>query len=264
MAAAPRLVVLDNDATTGSFYELFAWYEWLIESRLAPYLSMKELVAAFMHILEIRGNFRPGLPRFLRRLTDLKERGLLDYVVMYTNQSESAPIQQDKKGAVISVPRLLEGMYNLLGGDNCLIDLRLIRPHKFDESNKYLRKSFDRIFEALELPKPWSARNTLFFDDMPKGDIEAIDVRHIRSAHVSVRPYTKSYDGRTVYDLLVETIRNARRNKVPQALEERAYGLVHKHVISMANVSLNEIKHYPPITWTTYGQHLELFGDEDD
>jgi hypothetical protein len=263
MSAAPRLVVLDNDQTTGTFYELFAWYEWLIESRLAPFVSVAELAPIFMYLLEEADAFRPGLPRFLRRCATLKDDGLLDYVVIYTNQSEGNPSLSDRKGMLINVPRLLEKIYNRLASDDCLVDLLLTRPA--EPMKTIPGKTFDRIFAALELPRPWSAANTLFFDDLPKSMIVANEVKHVRSAHVMVQPYTRSYDGSLVYKMFIETIRVARRHKAPADLEQRAYGLVHNHVLTMSNEAL-DLPPPPAVlrTWATYGRHLELFGNEDD
>lgn len=262
--ASPRIVVLDNDATTGTYFELFAWYDWLLESRLAPYLSVKELGSVFARILETGRSFRPWLANFLRRLAALKEEDRLDYVVIYTNQSERDDIPRDSHGIPLSVPRILEAAYNRLAGDNCLVDLLLVRPHEFDRSNKPLGKNFLRIFEGLELKGPFSARNMLFFDDLEKGWIDSTGVQHSRSAHVVVEPYTKNFSSRLVYNLMVETIRVARRRGSPLGLEERAYGLVHTHILHMAEMSLSEPKYVPPKSWTTYAPYLELFADEDN
>jgi hypothetical protein len=262
--ASPRIVVLDNDATTGSYYELFAWYEWLLESRLGPYLSVKELGVAFARILDVGRSFRPWTANFLRRLSALKEEDRLDYVVIYTNQSERDDIPKDMHGIPLSVPRLLETAYNRLAGDNCLIDLLLVRPHEFDRSSKAIGKNFKRIFEGLELHGPHSARNLLFFDDLEKGWIDSTGVQHARSAHVVVEPYTKNFNSKLVYNLMVETIRQARRRGSPQTLEERAYGLVHTHILTLAEMSLQEPKYVPPKSWTTYLPYLELFDEEDN
>ena len=261
--AAPRIVVLDNDATTGSYFELFAWYDWLLESRLASHLSVKELGSVFARILETGRSFRPWTGNFLRRLAALKHDDRLDYVVIYTNQSERADTPRDVHGIPLSVPRLLETAYNRLAGDNCLIDLLLVRPHEFDRSNKAIGKNFKRVFEGLELGGPYSARNLLFFDDLEKGWIDGTSVQHSRSAHVVVEPYTKDFSSRLFYDLMVETIRQARRRGLSMATEERAYGLIHTSILHMAQMSRDEPKYVPPKSWTTYVPHLELF-DEDD
>lgn len=262
--ASPRIVVLDNDATTGSYFELFAWYDWLLESRLAPYLSVKELGSIFARILESGRSFRPSTGNFLRRLASLKEEDRLDYVVIYTNQSERSDIPRDSHGIPLSVPRILEAAYNRMAGDNCLVDLLLVRPHEFDRSNKAIGKNFRRIFDGLELQGPYSARNILFFDDLQKGWIDGTGVQHTRSAHVVVEPYTKDFSSRLVYNLMVETIRQARRRGSPIALEERAYGLVHTHILNMAQVSAEETKYVPPKSWTAYAPYLELFDDDDN
>jgi hypothetical protein len=195
----PRIVILDNDQTTGDYDVFFKWLYWLETANCRNFLNIAPVLASFISLFEQRGIFRPGLKNFLIHLCHLKQQGLIDYVVVYTNQSESDenPII-DCSGLKITIPRLLEIMYNSLCGES-IIDLRLTRPETGD-----LTKSFSRVFESLNIPKHlWNASKTLFFDDLIEHCPKTNDIMNAHLAHVKVPDYRILFDN----DLLLRMCR---------------------------------------------------------
>ena len=195
----PKIVILDNDQTTGDYDVFFKWLYWLETANCRHFLNIAPALAIFIDLFERRGIFRPGLKKFLERLSTLKQEGHIDYVVIYTNQSEpdSNPIK-DCTGLNISIPQLLEIMYNSLCGQS-IIDLRLVRP-----SCGTLTKSFSRVFDALKIPQHlWSASKTLFFDDLIEHCPQTDDIANTKNAHVRIPDYRVPFD----HDLLLRMCR---------------------------------------------------------
>ena len=195
----PKIVILDNDQTTGDYDVFFKWLYWLETANCRNFLNIAPVLATFIDLFERRGIFRPGLKNFLERLASLKQEGHVDYVVVYTNQSEpdSNPIK-DCSGLNVTIPQLLEIMYNSLCGQS-IIDLRLTRP-----SCGTLTKSFSRVFDALKIPSQlWSASKTLFFDDLIEHCPQTDDIADAMKAHVRVPDYRVPFD----HDLLLRMCR---------------------------------------------------------
>jgi hypothetical protein len=195
----PRIVILDNDQTTGDYDVFFKWLYWLETANCRNFLNIAPVLASFISLFEQRGIFRPGLKNFLIHLCHLKQQGYIDYVVIYTNQSEpyENPII-DSSGLKITIPQLLEIIYNSLCGQT-IIDLRLTRPETGE-----LTKSFSRVFEALNIPRNlWNASKTLFFDDLIEHCPKTNDIANAHLAHVRVPDYRVLFDN----DLLLRMCR---------------------------------------------------------
>lgn len=257
---APRLVVLDNDQTTGDFTALFYWIEWVERTGLVPYISLKALVPAFIEICESGGVFRPGLRAFLRRLAALRRSGRIDDVVMYTNQTDTPPYHYDKLGAVCSVPRLLESMYNVMGGDECLVDLRLVRPRV--PMSKIPKKSFRRVFEALQLPRDqWIVGDSLFYDDLPRGEIiygNGVQGGGGRGGHVVLGAYFNGRGSGVFLELCLATLRVARRFKVPAPIEEKAVLILHDSCLTYMKEIAGTVS-AAAASWTEISATLKIF-----
>lgn len=262
---APRLVVLDNDQTTGDFTPLFYWIEWVERTGLVPYISLKALVPAFIEICESGGVFRPGFRGFLRRLSALRRSGKIDDVIMYTNQTDTPPYHYDKLGAICSVPRLLESMYNVMGENECLVGLRLVRPRV--PMSKIPKKSFRRVFEALQLPRDqWFVGNSLFYDDLPRGEIiYGSGVRggdnkekHIGGGHITLTPYFNGRGSGVFLELCLATIRVARRFKMPVAIEEKAILILHDSCLAYMKEIAGTVS-AAVASWTEIAATLKIF-----
>jgi hypothetical protein len=82
----PKILILDNDETTGSYYILFSVYDFLRESTLGRNLNAKKTLQVLIDYFEKYNVFRPGLRQFLQGVSDLKQQGKIDKVCIYTNQ----------------------------------------------------------------------------------------------------------------------------------------------------------------------------------
>jgi hypothetical protein len=209
----PRIVILDNDQTTGDYIVLFYWLDWLKKSDLQKYVTLKSLIQPFSRICEDAHIFRPGLRPMIRRILEMRDEGEVDYVVVYTNQSEPEPLMLGKDGDAITIPRLLEAFYNHLADGETLIDLTLVRPHEYDYIPTFVPKQFSRVFSELGLPRRyWNARYTKFFDDAPEKFIQDNDVLGAGRAHIRVEAYYACIDTSILLELCLETLKIADQN----------------------------------------------------
>lgn len=179
-----RIVILDNDQTTGDYDVFFKWLYWLESAHVRNFVNLRILLPIFVKIFERSLIYRPGLKFFLQRLAQLKQEGKIDHVIIYTNQTEpSEGILRDINGLPIVIPQLLEMMYNMLA--NCqLIDFRLCRP----SNGSVPTKTFSRVFNQLQIPKDqWTSTKVLFFDDL-------IVDQHGLEGHVHVSDYRVLFD----------------------------------------------------------------------
>ncbi len=185
----PRIVILDNDQTTGDYDVFFKWLNWLEVSNIRNFINIAPILVKFICLFEREQIFRPGLKKFLRRLATLKQEGKIDYVVIYTNQTSEQNTVTDVSGLPITIPKLLEIIYNALSNSN-LIDLTLTRPHTGE-----LTKSFSRVFSALGIPlSKWKASKTLFFDDLLEHCPKTNDVTDAEKGHVRVKDYRTPFN----------------------------------------------------------------------
>jgi hypothetical protein len=120
-SVGPRIVVIDNDETTGSYGPLFHLLDLLSQHEPGLHeagIRLRDLVPA-LGLFCLEGQlFRPGLRDLLLALRALRQKGRVDAVVMYTYQSE-APLRSrealyDAVGQFISVPVLIDYMFGWL------------------------------------------------------------------------------------------------------------------------------------------------------
>ncbi len=149
----------------------------------------------------------------IRRILEMKEEGQLDYVVVYTNQSEPEPLMIGKDNIPITIPRLLEALYNNLADGETLVDLTLVRPHEYDFISTFVPKQFSRVFSELGIPRRyWNARYIKFFDDAPEKFIQDNDVIGAGRAHIRVETYFACIDASVLLELCLETLKVADQN----------------------------------------------------
>jgi hypothetical protein len=232
MPRIPRIVILDNDQTTGDYIPLFYWLDWLKKSELAPFITLKSLVDPFLNICEYANITRPGLRQFIRRIYELKEERDIDYVVVYTNQSEPDPLMIGKDGAPITVPRLLELFYNNMADGESLIDLLLVRPHEYNYVATFVPKQFSRVFSELGIGhRYWNARYTKFFDDAPEKFILDDNVVGAGRAHVRVDAYHACAEPGILLELCLATLKIADGNGAKKAILTKAIQHIHDLLI---------------------------------
>jgi hypothetical protein len=158
----------------------------------------------------------------------MKEDYELDYIVIYTNQSEPDPLMVGKDGRPITIPRLLELFYNRLADGETLIDLTLVRPHEYDFASTFVPKQFSRVFSELGIPRRyWNARYTKFFDDAPEKFIQDNDVVGSGRAHIRVDAYYAGISVNTLLELCLATLKIADSNGAKKAVLLTAVTNIH-------------------------------------
>ena len=167
----PRILILDNDETTGSYNLLFHLYDFLASSDIGKRLQPAPTLNIITHCFKNLGIFRPGLTKFLKTASSLKKKNRLDKIIMYTNQldcrhARHMPIWHPI-GGEWSVPMMIQIMLVHLADDPALIDEILTRPlrpmHKIGD---YPVKDFVRAFRSVYPIGTIDLSKTLFFDDL--------------------------------------------------------------------------------------------------
>jgi hypothetical protein len=162
-ASAPRILILDNDETTGSYHLLF-----FIESFLnfaeqlghsVDYNKTIQLIAAFCLESNI---LRPGMQRFIREAIRLKRARRIDKIVIYTNQLSVA-----EEGFTWSTPEIIADILSLIADDPHFIDLLITRDSSAfaPQHHGYVIKDLVRPFTELYPTKTPNFSKTLFIDD---------------------------------------------------------------------------------------------------
>lgn len=176
---ALRAIVLDNDETTGSYGLLFAIIAVLQTKTDITNTILKLYLKRLSIWMLTHGLFRPGIRNLLYTARTLRNRGLVDVIIMYTNQTENSY----SDFLIDSVPKCIAYMFNylsrqsvfnaILAKDGCAPDARL-----------YSTKSFERIL-ALFPNKPKDIREIIFIDDLASP-------RHIQAT--TIEPQNMSPD----------------------------------------------------------------------
>ena len=179
-AAGPRIVILDNDETTGSYGALFHLVDFLKANEdglHAAGIRLRDLVFWCVRFCLDAKLFRPGLRDFLLALRALRQKGRLDSVVMYTYQSEPALRSQealyDAVGQFISVPVLIDYMFGWLASSGQKVeeffDRRIVREthmRALQRSNAALgAKKLSVVFDQLQRRPSAEIRGVVFMDD---------------------------------------------------------------------------------------------------
>jgi hypothetical protein len=211
-ALVPRIVILDNDETTGSYGPLFDLLDLLKQNEKemkTAGLRIRDLVPKLVSFCYKGGLFRPGLRDLLIGLWGLREKHLLDAIVMYTYQSEaglrSSEALYDAAGQQITVPVLLDYMFGYIAS-GCkktgplvrFFDLRIVRETHMRflgrrETNLGAKK-ISLVFDLLQRQHSADLRGLVFIDDclanvrMP-ARIDGDDVRCAPWTGLSVAPF---------------------------------------------------------------------------
>ena len=176
----PRIVIIDNDETTGSYGPLFNLLDLLKANEAGLHSAgfrLRDLVPS-LGLFCLEGQlFRPGLRDLLVALRALREKGRLDAVVMYTYQSE-APLRSgealyDTVGQFISVPVLIDYMFGWLVSSGKKVepffDRRIVREthmRALGRSNDNLGgKKLSVVFDELQRKPSANLRGVVFMDD---------------------------------------------------------------------------------------------------
>jgi hypothetical protein len=215
MQSPLRAVVLDNDETSGSYRLLFTILHLLrrIEPIDMPYVA--GVLTRLARWMIYQNVFRPGLTHLLKSIVELKKNGVLDVIVMYTNQNElPVPLDYTYKNDwppfLYSPPQCIAFMMDSLV-DAKIFDCILSRPSHTEHRNGTIPKKFSRILEQFpEVPK--DIRKIVFVDDnaTPK-DIVATDIprQNVRdTCWYRIDPYYKALQPKDIYACLIECFDN--------------------------------------------------------
>ena len=108
----PRIVILDNDETTGSYWALFSLIHIFRDNEVEG--MQLQAIIPMMAEFAIKTNiFRPGLVKLIHTLHKLREKGLLDAVVMYTYQNKLLGRKDNfgeyynSRGQQVHMPRII-------------------------------------------------------------------------------------------------------------------------------------------------------------
>jgi hypothetical protein len=179
-SVGPRIVVIDNDETTGSYGPLFHLVDLLKANEAAIHsggIRLRDLVPALgLFCLEAQ-LFRPGLRDLLVALRALRQREKVEAVVMYTYQSEPALRSRealyDSIGQFISVPVLIDYMFGWLVSSGKKVepffDRRIVREthmRALGRSDEGLGgKKLSVVFDELQRLPSANLRGVVFIDD---------------------------------------------------------------------------------------------------
>jgi hypothetical protein len=165
MGTPLRAVILDNDETTGSYHLLIAILTILQEASNVTFIASTQLLERLANWMMVHGCFRPGLRNFLSTLTSLREEGLLDAVVMYTNQRDfDIPATQTIAKLVQSPARCVAYMLEYLV-QKPIFDRILTRPENAVLQNGTYTKDFLRVLQQYP-DRPKDIRMMRFIDDL--------------------------------------------------------------------------------------------------
>jgi hypothetical protein len=176
----PRIVIIDNDETTGSYGPLFHLLDLLSQHEPGLHeagIRLRDLVPA-LGLFCLEGQlFRPGLRDLLLALRALRDKGKVDSVVMYTYQSE-APLRShealyDAVGQFISVPILIDYMFGWLVSSGKKVepffDRRIVRETHMRalkrQDGDLGSKKLSVVFDELQRRPSSDLRGVVFMDD---------------------------------------------------------------------------------------------------
>jgi hypothetical protein len=197
----PRILILDNDETTGSYNLLFHLYDLFAIAEFGTKLDVPLTMTALTRSFKSLGVFRPGLTRLLLCASTLKCDERLDKVVMYTNQLDIRQIRDAPKwkcgGIEWSVPMIIQVMLVYLGDNPKLIDAILTRPLETElRVGDYPVKDFVRAFRTLYPTGSINLSKTLFLDDLADHPfvIDSSKSETDTNSRMKLNPYVKKLD----------------------------------------------------------------------
>jgi hypothetical protein len=176
---APRIVILDNDETTGSYWILFKFVHLFRDNHLETFDVRAFIPAITSFCLKAR-LFRPGLPELLKTLHTLRASGKLDALVMYTYQDEIVGRKDDWRemynthGMMVNIPTILDYCFGYIASNmhevRTFFDVRIARPgHRqllgLAEDDSLGAKQMSAVFKALKSKPTNNLQNVAFIDD---------------------------------------------------------------------------------------------------
>lgn len=167
----PKIIILDNDETTGSYKLIFLLYDFLLKSRVGKFIDLGTVV----HIIKdyySKNNvipiIRPHVGMFLNTLIQMRNNDKIDHVVMLTNQYTGTK-WTDSTNNMWTVSEMIAALLFLEAGGKVSTDLWsaiITRDLYAPVVDGYNIKYLSRVFRALNIPvEAWSYKNVWFVDD---------------------------------------------------------------------------------------------------
>lgn len=199
----PRILILDNDETTGSYNLLFHLYDLFARASFGPQLNPAITMSVITRYARAAGVFRKGLQRLLVATASLKAAGRIDKVIMYTNQLDVRQIRGMRtwrtEGIEWSVPQMIQIMLVYLANSPDLIDIILTRPVDLESlTANYPVKDLTRAFRAACPGAAVDLRLTRFLDDLAdeKYMIDSSNSNTDAESRIKLAPYRARLDPR--------------------------------------------------------------------
>ena len=152
-----RAVILDNDETTGSYIIVFSILQILRNHEIKSESFVKSILDKLYEWMILHNCFRPGLRNLLETLITLRKNNQIDAIIMYTNQLELRP-EEDETPLLFSVPKCIAYMMSKMVGEN-------VFDHILTRSQGPIQKSFERVLD-LYPEYPRDIRDITFVDDL--------------------------------------------------------------------------------------------------
>ena len=161
-----RAVVLDNDETTGSYGLVFSVLTHIRRASITDENTVRTIYRRLAAVLVKRKLFRPYLGPLLHALTFMRDEGLLDSVIMYTNQTEEVPFNPYNAfwKIMYNVPYSISYLMYEAYKTNAFDDILSRPPYLHGIYHAACPKSFSRIFN-LDSDRPRDTTQILFVDD---------------------------------------------------------------------------------------------------
>ena len=191
----PRIIILDNDETVGSFWPLYKALH-LIRDFDIKNIRIQDIIPQITQYC-LKGNiFRPGVEKLVKTLAALKDANKVDRLVMYTYQREALGRKDDwhvfhnSYGQQINVPFVIDYCFGYIASN-----FKIVRPF-FDSiitrnihnafygrtvDEPFNEKSLDVVFKKTRIYPTHDLRGITFIDDcfMNTHFPEVINKKHI-------------------------------------------------------------------------------------
>jgi hypothetical protein len=194
MAFVPKILILDNDETTGCYYILFVIYDFLRLSNIGEQISYSKTLQILIEYFEKYNVFRPGLRHFLEGASYLKKNKKIDKICIYTNQLDFRDVG-DLLWKSRSVPEIIADMFSRISNNNALIDNIFTRPigDNVVKIENYPVKDLSRVYQNLYPNIPVNFSSTLFIDDLhdPKYIIDSSNSNTDSKSRYKISSYSK-------------------------------------------------------------------------
>ncbi len=173
----PRIVILDNDETTGSYWSLFSLIHIFRDYKIDT-MHLQDIIPAIAEFALKTNVFRPGLVKLLKTLYTLRGNGQLDAIVMYTYQTTALGRKDDwgeyynSHAQQVHMPRIIDYCFGYIatGMVQPFCNLILTREdHReglgLKESDSLGSKSIELVLKKLKIQPTNDLRGIIFVDD---------------------------------------------------------------------------------------------------